>query len=145
MAFYPSPAFGYHTYTQSDQREFPQVLPQPCLHNGYDVNIYEGHQQQELQWTHGCLQEYAANPTSGMPPYFNQFHQQNNYQPDVYKLHHYPPHNVNTMPTQLIEDIEEDTNIELTLENKALWETFSQLVTEMIITRAGRYHYFSMF
>ena len=142
MAFYPSPTFGYHTFTQSDQREFPQVLPQPYLHNGYDGNIYEGYQHQELQWTHGCLQEYGASPTSEMPPYFNQFHIQSTYQPEMYNLHHYPYHNGNAM---LMEEIEEDTNIQLTLENKTLWETFSQLVTEMIITRAGRYHYSSLF
>ena len=62
---------------------------------------------------------------------------QSHYQQEIYNPHHYQPHNV--VPPQTFEEIEDDDNVELLLDNKVLWESFSQFVTEMIITRAGRY------
>ena len=69
---------------------------------------------------------------------------QNHYQPEGYQLHHYPPPNGNALPPPAIEDTEEDSNVDLTLENKDLWGRFNQHVTEMIITRAGRYANFDV-
>ena len=137
MAYFSSPVYGYQC--QSGQREFSQALSQQYQHNGFDGNIFEGQQQQGFYWNQGCLQDYGTSPSSEMPPYMNQLHIQTHYQPEVYNLHHYPPQNGNAIPPQPIEEVEEDSNVELILENKSLWEKFSQFVTEMIITRAGRY------
>ena len=137
MAFFPSPVYGYQTFSQSGQREFSQALSQQYQHNGFDGSFFDGQQQQEFYWNQGCLQNYGASPSSDIPPYPNQVHMQSHYQQEVYNPHHYQPHNV--VPPQTFEEVEDDDSVELLLDNKGLWERFSQFVTEMIITRAGRY------
>lgn len=139
MAFFQSPNYGYQPTAQQGQRDLSQPFC-PIYQNssGFDANPLEGQQHHDHYWNPNYYQEYGTASSTELPPYGSPFHPQSHYQQEGYHLHHYQPHSGSMVPPPPLEECEEDRNIELSLENKGLWEKFSQFATEMIITRAGR-------
>lgn len=139
MAFFQSPTYAYQQNIQPGHRDFAQAFCPQYQHNGFEGNPFEGQQQHhEHYWNQGCYEDFSTTPPTEMPAYNSQLQMSNQYQQDGYHLHHYQPQNSNIIGQPTVEGSEEDKNIELTLENKDLWDKFSRNVTEMIITRAGR-------
>ena len=144
MAFSHSPNHAYQNFCQSADRDFSTMPSQQFMDTSYPDDAYNGQMKTQHDYNQQYYSDFSASAPAvseimspqfsyGMP--YNHYHQPQ----EGYYLHHYPPQAANCMNTNSAPDQEEeDRKTEVNLENDSLWNKFSQNVTEMIITRAGR-------